>query len=146
MKLKEMMAAGLCAALVSLPALAAEGVWTEGFGQGNLEYFIDKDGYRLYIGCPTSNGSSELPSSVTVQNLRTSRDAKKFAVEVGGISFDGPFEANSRVGDQNFLALMERLRKGDAVLRVDGRTIQLPRSNAARVIPAYGKKFECNLS
>lgn len=146
MKLNAMVASALCAALTSVPAAAAEGVWTEGFGQGNLEYFIDKDGYRLYIGCPTPDGSSGSPSSVTVQNLRTNRDASKFVLEVGGISFDGPFQADSRVGDQNFLAAMERLRKGDAVLHVERRVIKLPRANAERVIPPYGKNLRCNLS
>ena len=44
---------GASLALLCSPAFSAEGRWTEGFGQGNLEYFIDKQGFRLYIGCPT---------------------------------------------------------------------------------------------
>ena len=48
--MKKIIVCMLCV-LFCIPALAAEGRWTEGFGQGNLEYFIDKQGLRLYIGC-----------------------------------------------------------------------------------------------
>jgi hypothetical protein len=48
----------------STSAFAAQDKWTESFGQGNLEYFIDKGNTRLYIGCPTQEGSAEAKSSV----------------------------------------------------------------------------------
>jgi hypothetical protein len=42
----------------STSAFAAQDRWTEGYGQGNFEYFIDKGNTRLYIGCPTQEGSA----------------------------------------------------------------------------------------
>ena len=127
-------------------SLAAQGRWTEGFGQGNLEYFIDQDGFRLYIGCPTKDGSADSQSSVSLSQLSNSKDIKKFTIDVNGISYDGPFSADSRVGDNNFLSLLENLRKGDAVVKFGGKSIKFPKSNAAKIIPAYGKKFNCNMS
>ena len=134
---------GLC---LCANVLAAEGRWTEGYGQGNLEYFIDQAGYRLYIGCPTQDGSADSSSLVSLQQLAKASDVAKFTIKVNGIVFEGPFEANSRAGDNNFLALLENIRKADAVVTVAGKTIKFPKSNAAKVVPAYGKKFSCNLS
>lgn len=136
----------MLATLLSIPAFAAEGKWTEGFGQGNLEYFIDDQGWRLHIGCPTQNGSANANSSVSVYRIVDDAQAKAFSLKVGGITFDGPFEANSRVGDNNFLALLEALRKGDAVVKLGAKSLTYPKSNAAKVLPVYGKKgFVCNL-
>lgn len=131
--------------LLSLPVFAADGKWTEGFGQGNLEYFIDDQGWRLHIGCPTDQGSAEARSSVSVYRIVDNAPAKAFSLTVGGITFDGPFEANSRVGDNNFLALLQALRKGDAVVKLGTKSLTFPKSNAAKVLPVYGKKFQCNL-
>lgn len=127
-------------------SFAAQGRWTEGFGQGNLEYFIDQNGVRLYIGCPTKNGSAEALSSVSLSQLSNGQDIQKFTIDVNGISYDGPFSADSRVGDNNFLSLLENLRKGDAVVKFGGKSIKFPKSNSAKVIPIYGKKFSCNMS
>lgn len=134
----------LCAALC-IPVLAAEGRWTEGGGQGNLEYFIDKQGVRLYIGCPTKDGSADEPSSVSLHRLSDDVQAKKFTILVNGITYDAPFDANSRVGTNNLLSLLEGLRKGNAVVKVGNKSITFPKSNAAKVVPAYGKGFSCNL-
>lgn len=126
---------------------AAEGRWTEGVGQGNLEYFIDQDGIRLLIGCPTQDGSADFPSSVSLTQLSNSGDIQKFTIEVNGISYDGPFSADSRVGDNNFLSLLEGIRKsGSVVVKYGTKSIKFPKSNAAKVIPVYGKNFSCNLS
>ena len=116
-------------------SFAAQGRWTEGFGQGNLEYFIDQNGVRLYIGCPTKNGSAEALSSVSLSQLSNGQDIQKFTIDVNGISYDGPFSADSRVGDNNFLSLLENLRKGDAVVKFGGKSIKFPKSNSAKVIP-----------
>ncbi len=140
------LAVGLLFAASAASAIAAQGRWTEGFGQGNLEYFIDQDGFRLLIACPTQDGSADAPSGVSLQQLSNSRDVPKFTLSAAGISFDGPFDASSRVGDNNFLALLEGLRKGDAVVKANGKTIRFARSNAAKVLPVYGKKFACNMS
>ena len=137
---------GLVFATTCVSSLAADGQWTEGFGQGNLEYFIDKNKMRLYIGCPTPDGSVDSQSSVSLSQLSNHIDIKKFTIQVNGISYDGPFSADSRVGDNNFLSLLENLHKGDAVVKFNGKSITFPKSNAAKVIPIFGKNFTCNLS
>jgi hypothetical protein len=126
--------------------LAAQGRWTEGFGQGNLEYFIDQDGFRLYIGCPTEDGSADSQSSVSLIQLSNDNDIQNFTIDVNGVSYDGPFSADSRVGENNFLSLLENLRKGNAIVKFGGKSIKFPKSNAAKVIPVYGKNFSCNIS
>lgn len=132
--------------LSSLPAFAADGKWTEGFGQGDFEYFIDDQGWRLHIGCPTDKGSAGEPSSVSVYRIVDNAPAKAFSLTVGGITFDGPFETKSRVGVNNFLALLQALRKGDAVVKLGAKSLTYPKSNAAKILPVYGKKgFLCNL-
>ena len=139
-------AVGLMLAASAASSFAAQGRWTEGFGQGNLEYFIDQDGFRLIIGCPTQDGSLDAQSGVSLQQLANSRDVPKFTLTAAGITFDGPFDADSRVGDNNFVALLEGLRKGDAVVKANGKTIKFAKSNAVKVLPVYGKKFACNMS
>ncbi|MBK1889295.1 hypothetical protein Undi14_04565 [Undibacterium sp. 14-3-2] len=128
-----------------LPAFAAEGRWTQGYGQGNLEYFIDQKGMQLYIGCPTQNGSAEAASSVSLRRLSDNKEIKQFTIIVNGISYDAPFDADSHVGAQNFLSLLDGLRKTNAVVKFGNQSMTFPKSNAATVIPVYGKKFECNL-
>jgi hypothetical protein len=130
--------------LVSTFTFAAEGKWTQGFGQGNLEYFVDAKKYRLYIGCPTQNGSADSPSSISVSE--NGNDLKKFELTANGNKYDGPIEATSRVGTNNFLALLDDLKKSDATLVIKGINVTFPKSNAATVLPTFGKKgFDCNL-
>jgi len=136
--------AGLVCAAACLPALAAEGRWTEGFGQGNLEYFIDKSNIRLYIGCPTKEGGTDA-SSVSLSQVNNGKGIQSFTITVNGITYDGPFDANSRVGTNSFISLLDSLRKGDAVVKFGGKTVTFPRSNAAKVLPKYGKGFSCNV-
>ena len=136
------LAVGLVFVAACVSAFGAPGIWTEGFGQG----IIDQDGVRLYIGCPTKDGSEDSQSSVSLSHLSNSKDIDKFTIVIKGVSYDGPFSADSRVGDNNFLSLLENLRKGDAVVKFGGKSIKFPKSNAATVIPVYGKKFSCNLS
>lgn len=129
------------------PAFSAENQWTEGYGQGNLEYFIDKQGFRLYIGCPTQDGSADEVSSVSLIKINDSSEIDQFKITVNGITFDAPFSADSRVGDNNFIALLENLRKGDAIVKFGKKTVIFPKSNAAKVIPVFGQKdFSCNTS
>jgi hypothetical protein len=133
--------------LVSANSLAAQGHWTEGYGQGNLEYFIDAQGFRLYIGCPTEDGSADAPSSVSLSALSNGSEIDKFTITVNGTTYDAPFSADSRVGANNFLSLLENIRKGDATVRFSGAAISFPKSNAQKVIPVFGKKgFSCNLN
>lgn len=135
----------LAAVLAVNPVFGAEGKWTEGFGQGNLEYFIDKQGLRLMIGCPTEDGSADMSSSLSLSYVNNGKDVPAFTLTVGGTSFDGPFDAGSRVGANNFLALLELLRKNNAVVTVGKQKIVFQKSNAAAVLPVYGKKFPCNI-
>ena len=127
-----------------LPALAAQGRWTEGFGQGNLEYFIDNQGYRLYIGCPTQDGSADAFASVVLTQLKNNAPIMQFTVSVNGHTFNGPFVADSRVGTQNFMALIDDLRKADAVVKFGGKSITFSKSDAPKVLPVQ-KKMTCNL-
>lgn len=121
--------------------------WTEGYGQGNLEYFIDKQGFRLYIGCPTEDGSADSPSSVSLSVLSNNTEIVPFTITVNGTTYDAPFSADSRVGENNFISLLENLHKGNAVVTFGGTTISFPRSNAQEVIPLFGKNgFSCNLN
>jgi hypothetical protein len=127
---------------------AAEGRWTEGSGQGNREFFIDSKGWQLRVNCPTKDGSADSPSSVAFTDLRTNNESKKFTIRAGGITFQGPFAANSRVGNNNFLALLEGLHASDATVTHGSGVVTFPKSNAAKVVPVFGKTgkgFVCNL-
>ena len=141
---KAILLAGLI--LFSGVASAAQERWTEGFGQGNLEYFIDAGDMRLLIGCPTQDGSSDAESSVSLHNEKTGVSIAAFTLKVNGNTYQGPFSADSRVGENNFLSLLDDLRTGNAVVQYAGKRIDLPKSNAAKVLPKYGSKdFACNL-
>lgn len=132
--------------LSSISCFAAEDRWMEGYGQGNLEYFIDKHDIRLSIGCPTPDGSSEAFSNVTLTHIDSGKQFRKFSISVNGMTFDGPFSASSRVGDNNFITLLDNLRRGDAIVKTASRTIKFSKSNAAKILPQYGNKyFHCNL-
>jgi hypothetical protein len=135
---------GILLASLYLNAFAAQGRWTEGYGQGNFEYFIDQGVMRLYIGCPTQNGSADALSNVTVSNLKNDQEVQNFAIKVNGVSYDGPFTAGSRVDSDNFRSLLENLRKGNAVVTFGQTSVKFPKSNAAKVIPV-GKKMQCNV-
>lgn len=132
----------LCA--LSAPVLAAQGHWTEGYGQGTSEYFIDNQGYRLYIACPPQDENSTSFASVVLSPVKNGQDVKQFTITVNGNTFDGPIETGSRVGAQNFVALIEGLRKTDAVVKFSGKSITFPRSDAAKILPTT-KKMTCNI-
>ncbi|MFC3176428.1 hypothetical protein [Undibacterium amnicola] len=137
--------AALVFSTITSIAHGAEGKWTEGYGQGNLEYFIDFSGKRLLISCPTQEGSADVMSSVTIYTILNNKEERQFTINAGGTSFDGPFNADSRASESNFHGLINALRKGDAVLKVGKQTYKLPISNAVKVLPAPGSKsFVCN--
>lgn len=137
--------AGLLLSTLYVSSFSAQGQWSEGYGQGNIEYFIDQEGFRLYIGCPTKEGSEDSQSSVSLIQLSNNKEINNFTIEINGFSYDGPFNTESRVDANNFLSLLGALRKGDAVIKFKNRSIKFPKSNAAKVIPVYGKKFYCNV-
>ena len=123
---------------------AADGKWSDGFGQGDLEYSIEVKKYRLYISCPTENGNASASSYVEFSD--SGKEIKSFEISVGGKKYQGPFQASSRVGANNFTALLDDLKKSDAVVSFKDGSVTFPKSNAASVLPSYGKKgFACNL-
>ena len=123
---------------------AADGKWSDGFGQGDLEYSIEVKKYRLFISCPTENGNASASSYVEFSD--SGKEIKSFEISVGGKKYQGPFEASSRVGANNFTALLDDLKKSDAVVSFKDGSVTFPKSNAASVLPSYGKKgFACNL-
>ena len=141
---KAILLAGLI--LLNGVASAAQARWTEGFGQGNFEYFIDSGDMRLMISCPTENGSSDEKSDVTLYNAKTFVSIAAFTLKVNGSTYAGPFSADSRVGENNFLSLLDDLRTSNAVIQYAGKRITLPKSNAAKALPKFGSKdFACNL-
>lgn len=143
--MKKTLISTLLIAFIQTTAIAADGKWTEGYGQGNLEYFIDFSGKRLHIGCPTKEGSEDSMSEVNVFNLANNKPEKQFSITVGGGTFEGPFDADSRVGESNFHALLKALRKGSAVIHIGKQSFKIPVSNAAKVLPLPGSKdFSCN--
>ena len=124
-------------------AQSAQGIRIEGFGQGNLEYFIDNKTARLYISCPTSDGSADAMSGVSL--TINGKEVKQFKLTVGAYDYDGPFDAESRVGADNFKSLLTELRKSDAIVKVNNTSIVFLKSNAAKVIPKVNSKtFQCN--
>lgn len=122
----------------------SEVFWIRGYGQGNLEYFIKKNNVQLYISCPTKDGSLTAFSDVSVSE--NGKLLSSFQLQVGGLTYDGPFEADSRVGDNNFISLLENLRKYDVIVSFNSKKIKFPRSNAEKVLPSNNtSEFICNL-
>lgn len=131
-------------ATLAAPAVAEEGRWSAGGGQGDLEFFIDQGGMRFFIACPTAKGQADLASAVTL-HYNDMSEVEAFSVSVNGVSVDGPINADSAAGVGHFTRLVENLRQADAVLRYGDTTLRLPRANAAELLPAPGKDFPCNL-
>lgn len=135
----------LVLALTCASALAKPVAWREDFGQGNLDYSIDKAGYSLDVGCPTSDGMADALPSVFLLKTSTDRQVTKFTIRANGNTYDGPLDVRSRLDQRIFLSLLDSLRRSDAVVTFGNKTIVYPKSNAAAVLPVYGKKFPCNL-
>lgn len=133
----------IAATMITNLSLAADGKWNEGFAQGDLEYSIEKNGLKIYIDCPTENGSSDRSSSLSVSFK--GKDLAKFRIQVNGNTYEGPIETSSRVGANNFTSLLTDLKKSDAMIQVNGMEYLFSKSTAG-VLPTYGKKgFACNL-
>lgn len=125
---------------LSFNATATQGKWVQGYGQGNLEYFIDKGNVRLYIGCPSQESNSGGDSRVMLSiesNSPVSGDIKAFKIEAGGDVFDGPIVTGSRVGTNNFIGLIASLQKSDAKVTFANKVIIFPKSNITSVLHTY---------
>jgi hypothetical protein len=126
-------------------AQSAQDIWIEGLGQGNLEYFITNQTAQLHISCSTTSSLPETKSNVAL--IIDGKQAPKFELIVGFYSFDVPFDANSRLGSDNFKILMTELKKYDAIVKFRDTTIVFPKSNAANVFPQVNSKdFVCKTS
>ena len=125
-------------------AHAAKGAWSEDFGQGNLEYSFEFKEAVLNIFCPTEDGLADTHSSLSASVAGS--ELTKFSLIVNKLNFEGPFEANSIVGTNNFLSLIEALKKSDAILKYGNKTVIFPLNKSSKVLPTYGtNSFKCNL-
>lgn len=117
--------------------------WTTGFGQGNLEFFLRKDGVKIFIGCPTQDGSADAFSDIRLyRDDNSDQEISPFQLVAEGQSFDGPFEAMSRAGSANFRIAYDVMREGDFTIVYNGRSVQFPRTNGKTEIPDDGT---CNV-
>ena len=139
---KTLLAVTCSIAIIIAPtfAHAVEGKWIRGFGQGNYEFFVDKQGMRLYLGCMTDEGSH---SSVSLSSVDKGIDVQSFQIKVGGMTFDAPFETESRVGSNNYYALMDALRKSPSTVTYQGKSIVFPVTGAAKSIPVGTQAMMC---
>jgi hypothetical protein len=130
--------------IIAFSSFAAQDKWVEGFGQGNLEYSIDKGPVKLRIHCPTKQGSDTASSGIVL--IANNVEIKSFKIEVGGTSYTGPFYTGSRVDDNNFVDLFDKLQKSDAKVTYGKNVVVFPKSNVAAVVPKVrSKDFSCNI-
>lgn len=133
----------LVAAATSGVALAADNGWKKSYQGGRYEFFADNGDLRLYIGCPTADSSPDAMSSVRLTRLSTNRDIGQFKIVANGQIYDGPIDAESRVGSGNFRSLMDNIRKSGATVKYALGTVAFPHTNAAKFFPAVNQKFPC---
>ncbi|MGY0652649.1 lipoprotein [Luteimonas sp. A537] len=128
----------------SIPESVAN--WQGGFVQGDEEYIARVEGLSLRIYCPTDAGfNPDSPSVVALHRGSVDQEISG-SIEVNGASVDLPHEAMSNVGVENFTFMLRELRKGDALIRAEGKTIKLLKGNARAVLPdPDGSDFACNM-
>ncbi|MGU5760653.1 hypothetical protein [Aeromonas hydrophila] len=133
-------------------ALGEPGRWTQGWGQGVTEYMATVDEQNaLYIGCGdakkvfmmvTIQGKEYVPE----QHIYDPNDKNAFALIVDGQRFDTPYLTESRVGEQNFYNMWDKLRsaKSIAVETADKQQLTLPTQDVASILPATkAAEFGC---
>ena len=119
----------------SLVATAAEGKWTKGFGQGNLEYFIDKGNTRLSIGCLSEESNNG--GYVSVDFIVDSKFVKSFKIQIDGRTYHGPFNSGTRNGSNDVIGLIDDLQKTDAKVVYGANTFVFPKSNVSKILQTY---------
>ncbi|MGY4025942.1 hypothetical protein ACW5WQ_08245 [Aeromonas rivuli] len=127
------------AMMPTAPAMAygEAGRWSSGWGQGTTEYVavVDEQN-QLYIAC---NDIRKVSMTAMVSG-KGYGDAGSpgFAIIVDGQRFDEPYETESRVGENNFFSLWDKMRsaKTIAIATADGQELALPTLEAATVLPA----------
>lgn len=127
-------------------AYGEAGQWSSGWGQGTTEYtaVIDANN-NLYIAC---NDSQKVTMTVTYKGKAYGSDSQQpFSIEVDGTHYDTPYETESRVGENNFHDMWDKMRKAKSiVVLVDGKKMKLPTKEAATILPATNsKEFGCKM-
>ena len=127
---------------VCLVGIAAEGKWTKGYGQGNLEFFIDKGNARLSLACPSQESNNGGYADVTL--LVNNKDVRSFKIQAGEVNLNGPFTTSTRGGENSFISLINNLHKTDAKVTYGTNTFVFPKSNVTSVLPTYmSGKLNC---
>ena len=134
-------------ALLSTQALAygEPGQWSSGWGQGTTEYtaVVDEKN-NLYIAC---NDTKKVSMTAMVNGKEYgSYSDKAFNIDVDGSHYDTPYETESRVGENNFFDMWDKMRQAKTITitTADGQKLSLPVKGAATILPATRSKgFNC---
>lgn len=134
-------------ALLSTQALAygEPGQWSSGWSQGTTEYtaVVDEQN-NLYIAC---NDTKKVSMTAMVNGKEYgSYSDKAFNIDVDGSHYDTPYETESRVGENNFFDMWDKMRQAKAITitTADGQKLSLPVKGAATILPATrSKDFNC---
>lgn len=130
------------ALIASAGTMAADG-WKQSYEGGAYEFLTEKQDIRLLVTCNTADKGPQALSSVTLSRLSTGHRIGQFKIIVNGNTYDGPIETASRVGSENFKALMKDLRRGDANVKYAAYTVLMSKTGAAKAILPVDSKFPC---
>jgi hypothetical protein len=126
-------------------AYGEAGRWSKGWAQGTSEYAaVVDDNNQLYIACSDMKPVS-MTATVAGQEYGSS-SGKSFAILVDGSRFDAPYDTDSRVGENNFFEMWDKLRQAKSVTleTPDGKQLALPTTDASSVLPASkSQQFGC---
>lgn len=99
---------------------------------------------NLYIAC---NDTKKVSMTATVNGKEYGYYSDKaFNIDVDGSHYDTPYETESRVGENNFFDMWDKMRKAKTITitTADGQKLSLPVKGAATVLPATrSKDFDC---
>lgn len=134
----------ICIVLSISSAFAKDNTWTEGFGQGTTEYFINNNEITLLISCTDKDDENAPESSVVVFNNKTNKKGKGIYIDVNNNKYSLPLVAGSRVDVNNFIQLLEDLRKNDFSLNSSSGSLSFKKNASNKIIPKFGSKnFTC---
>lgn len=128
---------------IGAQASASGNSWSQGYGQGNYEFFADSKGLRLYIACHTGDGSPDARSSVSLLDAKTGKSLGDFKLILPRMTVSGPLTIDSNAEESTYFALLEGLRKNDATVQYRGQTVVFPKTGADKAIPAGPKATVC---
>lgn len=124
---------------------AKQNVWTESFAQGTTEYFIESGNHWLLISCTDKDDEDAGYSSVTIYNTKIGKSLKTGNVVVDGHTFTLPVKADSRMGTNNLLVLLDSLRSSDVIANFNGISILFKKNTSNKIIPYFGNDFTCKV-